>query len=438
VARLLARRDIRLRAFGADFCIQREKDQMTLVNEAPLDQIDMSDPDLYVNGPPHEIFARLRAEAPVHWSPTGSEIEGEAPDGFWSISRYEHVVPINRDFETFSSARRSFTIRDGAAFPVDVEHSMFLGMDPPEHDHHRKIVRKVFNPKVVAAREEALRRSVKELIDGAIEQREFDLVQLVKLVPLTVTADLLGIPAEDQEKLFHWTNQFANFDDSLFRTDPEGGMKTVMEMGMYVLGLVEQRRKDPQEDLLSKLIGAEVDGEQLNDVELVADFILLMGAGVETTRNALAGGMVLLDEHRDERQKLIDDPTLVPTAADEILRYHSPFMHMARTATKDTEVGGVTIKEGEKAVLWYVSANRDEAANPDPDRFDVSREDVRQVAFGGGGIHQCLGSHLVRLELKVFFEEVLRRIPDYEISGPVRRVRSNFLHAFVEVPMSVG
>jgi cytochrome P450 len=409
---------------------------MTVASQTPLDQIDMSDPDLYVDGPPHELFARLRAEAPLHWSPSGSELLDSDPQGFWSLSRYDDVVRVNRDFETFSSARRSFTIRDGAAFPIEVERAMFLGMDPPDHTKHRKIIRSVFTPKVVAAREEPIRRLVNRLIDGVIERGECDLMDLVRRLPLSVTAELLGIPEEDHQNMYDWTNQFSSFDDVQFRKDPEGGMKAAMNMGMYVAGLAEKRRAEPQDDLLSRLIVAEEDGERLNDAELVADFILLVGGGIETTRNALVGSLVLLDQYRDERQRLLDDPSLAPNAAEEVLRYHSPFMHMARTAARDVELGGTKVEEGQKLVMWYVSANRDESANPDPDRFDIGRADIKQVALGGGGPHQCLGAHLARLELTVFLQEVMRRLPDYQVSGPVRRLRSNFIHGFVEAPIA--
>lgn len=413
---------------------------MSTTAETSLDQIDVSDPDLFVGGAPYDLFKRLRHEDPVHWNPRGAvaaeDATGTDHDGFWSVTRFEDLVKVKKDSETFSSARRSFTIRDGASMSREFEKAMFLGMDPPEHTKHRMIVQRVFTPRAISTREDDIRAIVCELLDGVAEQGECDLVDVVKDLPTTVTAEMLGVPLSDREKLLEWTNQFVAADDEQIRKDPEGAMKTLGEMAQYLVALVQDRRETPRDDLLSKLVQAEWEGHRLTDQELVADFVLIMGGGVETTRNSAAAGVLLFDENPDERRKLLEDPSLLDGAVEEILRYHAPFMNMCRTATRDTEIAGVPIKEGHKVALWYLSANRDEAANPDPDRFDISRPDRQHVAFGGGGRHHCLGAQLARLELKIFFEELFKRIPDMAVSGPVMRLRSNFIQGFLTMPVT--
>jgi cytochrome P450 len=407
---------------------------MTATAGPSLQSIDFSDLALFDDGPPHDLFARVRAQGGMHWSEGGPN-----GDGFWSLMGYDEIVTVSKDWQTYSSALRSFTIGDGMTMPREFEQAMFLGMDPPAHNKHRNIVGKVFTPHMVARQADEIRRLVDEAIDGVIESGECDLVEdLSKDLPLSVMADMLGVPREDRERLFHWTAQFAEYDEASVRDSAlgEAAMKTIVEMGAYLYELVTDRRANPRDDLLTRLIEAEVNGERLNDQEVIADFILLMGGGVETTRNTIAGGMLLLMDHPDERRKLLEDPGLLPVAVEEMLRYHSPFMNMSRTATRDVELAGAEIREGQKVVLWYIAGNRDERANRDPDSFDVSRENIKQLAFGGGGRHHCIGLQLARLELKIFFEEALKRLPEMELTGDPTRLRSNFLHGFLAVPVS--
>jgi cytochrome P450 len=403
---------------------------MTPTAQLSLDKIDFSDLDLFDEGPPHDLFARVRAEGGMHWTEGGPN-----GDGFWSVMSYNELVKATKDWQTFSSARRSFTIADGMTMPREFERAMFLSMDPPEHNKHRDIVKKVFTPQMVARQADEIRRLVVDAIGGVVERGECDLVELVMDLPLSVMADMLGVPRADRERLLHWTAQFAEYDEATVRDDPEGPLKAIAEMGTYLFELVTDRRANPRDDLLSRLIAADADGQTLNDAEVIADFILLMGGGVETTRNAAVGGLLLLHEHPDERRKLLDDPALIPNAVEEILRYHSPFTTMSRTATTDTELAGAQIGEGQKVVLWYASANRDATANPDPDRFDVSRSEIKHVAFGGGGRHHCIGLQLARLELKIFFAEALRRLPQIAPAAPPKRLRSNFIHGFISAPV---
>lgn len=404
---------------------------MAVTADLQLENLDLSDPDVFHAGPPHEIFARLRDEQPFHWCP-----EGVNGDGFLSVTRYDDIATINRDWETYSSARRSITIRDSAIMPREFETSMFLMMDPPEHDRHRNVVQKVFTPRAVAERMDAIRTVVDGLIDTVIEQGECDIAGIAKDLPLIIMAELLGVPRDERSKLFKWTMTFAGFDDSNMRDDPDGALTAMGEMGMYLFGLVQQRKANLTDDLLSRLIEAEFEGQGLEDHEVAGSFALLMGAGSETSGNTALGGLVLLMENPGERQKLIDDPALIPGAVEEILRFHSPLLHQARTATTDVQLGPHLLREGQKVAMWYASGNHDPAANPDPTRFDVTRESVQHQAFGGGGRHMCMGNRLARLELALFFEQILRRMPDMEIASPYRRMRSNLIHGFTSVPVA--
>jgi cytochrome P450 len=368
----------------------------------------------------------MRAQAPVHRNPPSGD-----QDGFWSLTAYEDIVAVNKDWERFSSERRGSFLVEGGIVPKDFQKLLFNMMDPPGHDRHRGILQKVFTARAVAEREQDVRRVVNALIDAVIERGECDFVTNIAVeLPLTVTANMLGVPHEDRAKLFHWTNQLADTSVTL-----EDKMQTIGEIGGYLVAFISALREHPTDDLLSQLVHAELDGERLNDAELMAHFIQLMNGGNETTRNAFAGGMLALIEHPLERVKLLDEPDLIPGAVEEILRWHTPIMHQARTATRDLVLGGVRIAENDKVVLWYPSANRDPALNHDPDRFDVARPRAKHMSFGAGR-HFCLGNQLARLELKVCIEETLRRLPALELAGPVVKKPNNSFHWMVSMPVS--
>jgi cytochrome P450 len=394
--------------------------------DGPLDQLDLNDPRLFADGPPHALFARMRAEAPVLWNRPCA-----INDGFWSVTCYADEVAVANDWKTFSSARRGIFLQEEGILPKEFTSFLFSMMDPPDHDKHRAILNKVFTPRAVAAREPDIRGVITGLLDEVIERGECDFVTDIAVqFPLVVTANSLGVPPSDRGKLFDWTNKMA--DVSL---PPEQGLVMMQEMAGYLLGLINERRERPTDDLLSRLIEAEVDGLKLNDIEIVAHFAQLMAGGNETTRNAFAGGLLALMEHPDQRRLLLDDPVLIGGAVEEILRWHTPIMHNVRTATRDTEVHGVRIEEGQRLGLWHVAANRDPAAIADPDVFDVRRAGVKQLAFGGGR-HFCLGNQLARLELRVAFEETLRRMPDATAAGPAQRFANNTFHWMTSLPVS--
>jgi cytochrome P450 len=399
---------------------------MSITADLRLEDVDLNDPELFADGPPHELFARMRAEAPVLWNrPT------DIDDGFWSVTGYADEVAVINDWKTFSSARRGIFLQEEGILPKEFTSFLFSMMDPPDHDKHRAILNKVFTPRAVAARDDDIRAVITRLLDEVIERGECDFVREVAVeFPLAVTANMLGVPHSDRGKLFDWTNKMA--DVSL---PPEQGLVMMQEMSGYLLELINSRRERPTDDLLSRLIQAEVDGQRLNDIEIVVHFAQLMAGGNETTRNAFAGGLLALMDNPDQRRLLLDDPALIGGAVEEILRWHTPIMHNVRTATCDTEVHGVPIHEGQRLGLWHVAANRDPEAVPDPDVFDVRRTGVKHMSFSGGR-HFCLGNQLARLELRICLTETLRRMPDMAPAGPVERFPNNTFHWMASMPVA--
>jgi cytochrome P450 len=399
---------------------------MAATTDLELDAIDLHDPSAFADGPPDELFAFMRAHAPVHRNPASG-----GHDGFWSLTAYEDIVTVNKDWQSFSSERRGSFIVEGGIVPKEFEHLVLPMMDPPAHDRHRGIIQKVFTARAVAAREPDVRRTVNDLIDAVIERGECDFVaDIASELPLIVTANMLGVPHEDRAQLFHWTNQLA---DTSLSADQK--MQTMIEVGTYLAGFIPALREHPTDGMLSLLVHAELEGERLNDAELIAHFVQLMNGGNETTRNAFAGGTMALIQYPDERAKLLADPTLIPGAVEEILRWHTPIMHQARTAVRDLELGGQSIAENDKLVLWYPSANRDPALNQDPDRFDVTRARPKHMSFGAGR-HFCVGNQLARLELRICLEETLRRLPELMLAGPVVKKPNNSFHWMVAMPVS--
>jgi linalool 8-monooxygenase len=399
----------------------------TEITDINLQNVDLLDPELYADGPPHEVFARMRAEAPVHWSdlPDG--------DGFWSITKAEDIAAISKDSATFSSNRNGVFISEELPLPVDVVRAVLLGKDPPEHTKYRMIVQKVLTPRMVNQLEDNIRARVIRLLDAVCEKGECDVVADISVeLPLQTIAELLGVPQEDRMQLFEWTNQIEEATQG--KAD---GMQAFGEIAGYLVGLITKRREQPADDLITALINAEVDGEQLNDLEMTAFFAILMFAGNDTTRNTSSGGVLALIENPDQYAKLRQDPTLIPNAVEEILRWVTPVMWFRRTPTTDVEIRGVPIKEGAKVVIWYASGSRDEAVVEDPMRFDVTRPKVDHQAFGGGGRHFCIGSALARLQLRILFEELTQRVPGMELAGPVQRAHSNWVNGLTSLPVKL-
>jgi cytochrome P450 len=397
--------------------------------DVDLSTVDLTDLSYFEDGPPYELFARMRAEAKPQWN----ALTGDEP-GFWSFTRAADIQAISRDPATFSSARGGVFATSQGAVPHEVLAEVILGMDPPRHTKHRNVVQAVFTPKMIRQKEENIRATVTTLIDDVIEKGECDFVEDIAVeLPLRVIADMLGVPQDDRRQLFEWTNTLSR---AAATADPQVGMSALLEIGGYMSGITARRKANPGEDLVSRMLTAEVDGETLTESEATFFFALLMFAGNDTTRNTASGGMRALIENGGERGKLVSNAEAIPNAVEEMLRWVTPVIYFTRVAQCDTEVGGHPIREGERVAMWYSAGSRDPALNDDPERFDVSRQKSPHLAFGGGGAHFCLGNGLARLELRVLFEELMRRVPDMQFAGPITRLTSNFSNELTSMPVT--
>jgi cholest-4-en-3-one 26-monooxygenase len=393
----------------------------------PAPEFDLYSPDTWRNGVPHEALTWLRREDPVHFHK-----EPEGP-GYWAITRHADIIRISKDPRTFSSWLGATNIEDRETHDLAITRTLMVNMDPPHHGKYRRLVRSGFTPQRVATLEPHVRELAAEIIEKVASKGECDFVtEIAAELPLLVIAELMGVPIEDRHRIFDLTNRLIGFDDPEFQTSMEDGRIAAAEMWAYAQELGDLRRESPRDDLISTLVHAEVDGEGLSHQQFNNFFLLLAVAGNETTRNLMAGGMLTLMEHPDQRQRLLDDPGLIPTAVEELLRWVSPLIYFRRTATRDVELRGKKISEGEKVALYYTSANRDEEVFDEPFTFDVGRGDNHHLAFGIGE-HVCVGAHLARLEARVMFEELLRRLPDMELAAPVKRLRSNFINGIKEM-----
>jgi len=397
-----------------------------------IDTIDLTDQDVFVEGVPHDWFATLRREAPVYWHP-----EPDGGPGFWCVTRYPDVVTVNRDNQTFSSARGAVFMWDLEPDQLEQQRLMMLNMDPPMHTRYRRLVNKGFTPRMMTELEATVRERTRSILDKVTPRGTCDFVTDVAAeLPLQVIADLLGVPQDDRHKMFDWSNRMVGSEDPEYAVSAEEAQLASMELFAYAAQLAEMKRADPGNDLISVLSEAEVDGERLSQLEIDLFFMLLTVAGNETTRNQISHGMLAFLEHPDELARLRERPELLSSAIEEMLRYASPVMHFRRTATQDLTLGDTAIAEGDKVVIWYASANRDESVFDDPMRFDISRSPNEHVAFGGGGPHFCLGANLARLEIRVMFEELLPRWSDLALAGEPQRLRSNFINGIKHLPLS--
>ncbi len=394
--------------------------------------VDVFSPDTYLAGVPHESWQKLRAECPVYF-------QDEPHGGYWAITRHEDVVRISKDPGTFSSWRGGTNIEDYEQQDLDNIRMLMVNMDPPQHRKFRNLVRTGFTPRMVRAMEPKVRERVNAILVRATalaaEKGTIDFVREVAAeLPLQVIADLIGVPQEDRGMLFDWSNRLIGFDDPEFQTTIEDARMAAMEVWMYANTLAESRAGERGDDLVRVLMNAEIDGEKLTEMEFDSFFLLLAVAGNETTRNAISGGMLALLDNPDQYAKLREDPDLMTTGTEEIVRWVTPVMYFRRTATRDVEIRGQLIKENEKICMIYPSANRDEAIFDDPFTFDLARSPNDHLAFGVGE-HFCLGASLARLEIKVMFEELAKRYKSVELAGDVRRLRSNFINGYKEIPV---
>ncbi|MFN7954871.1 MAG: cytochrome P450 [bacterium] len=394
--------------------------------------LDLYDCDQYVVSPPHEKLKKLREHAPVYWNPAG----GRGAPGFWALTRYDDVVHVSTHPNLFSSWLGGTNIEDYDEEDLPAMRAMMLTMDPPDHSRYRRIISRGFTPRMTKELEPNIRRVTRELVDKVAKKGKCDFVaDLAVELPLQVIAELLGVPLADRQKLFDWSNCMIGFDDPEFRTSMEQGRMVAMEIWGYANELIEQRQNQPGTDLISVVMNGEVDGERISVAEMDAFFLLLTVAGNETTRNLISGAMHALFQHPDQLERLYADPSLMPTAVEEFLRWVTPVMYFRRTLTEDTEIRGVPILKGEKVAMYHLSANFDEAVFPDPFKFDVARQPNEHLTFGIGE-HYCMGAHLARLEIQIFFEEVLGRLKNLKLESEPRRLRSNFINGVKEMQVS--
>ncbi|MBX7433995.1 cytochrome P450 [Mycobacterium sp. Y57] len=388
--------------------------------------VDLTDPATYAAGMPHDAFRELRRRAPVAWHP-----HGDGP-GIWVLTRHADVVAVSRDSVTWSSQAT------GVFFDVPTPEDAYqlglimLTMDPPRHTALRSLVSKGFTPRQVARLDGHLADMARTIVDDVIERGECDFVtDVAGALPSYVIAELLGIPLEDGRRLYRLTE---TMNSGVVNSDDV--RRAQLEMFEYATALAARKRAEPGDDIATSLLHAEVDGQRLTDLEFNLFFLLLINAGGDTTRNLVAAGTLALIEHPDQRARLLADPSLMPTAIEEMLRYVSPVTVFARTATRDTELHGVPIGAGERVAMFYPSANRDEAVFDDPDRLDIGRDPNPHLAFGGGGTHFCLGANLARKEAAAIFPEVLTRMAELRPAAPVERVRSSLMNGIHAMPVT--
>ena len=394
-----------------------------------LADVDLANLDTFVERVPHDMFDVLREEEPLYFHP---EADGS---GFWCIVRYPDLQQVSHDWPDYSS-EWGITLYEADHSELAQQQMMMLMMDPPKHTKLRLLVNKGFTPRMVGRLHDRIRGIAVDIVEQAKARGRCDfVVDVAAELPLQVIAEMMGVPHEDRHKVFEWSNRMIGSEDPEYAVAAEDVMNAATEMFAYANNLAETKRANPSDDIVSTLLGAEVEGERLTDLEFDVFFELLAVAGNETTRNLISHGMLALLEHPDQLELLRSDPSLLPSAVDEMLRYASPVMYMRRTARSDVELHGKTIKEGDKVALWYIAANHDPAVFEDPHRFDIRRSPNEYLAFGGGGPHFCLGSHLAKLEITVMFEELIARLPFIELDGPVERLRSNFINGIKHMPL---
>jgi cytochrome P450 len=402
-----------------------------------LEETLVTEREQWQDGPPHELFAELRGKCPVHWTSKITEYPQEA--GFWSVTTAEDVHAVSRDWETYSSAT-GFTALTDAILPLELSQAMFIGMDPPKHDRLKSLFQRGFTPKRINEHEPAIREITQRVLDRLEGRESCDLVtDLAQPVVARVIGSFMGTAPEDDAIWARLMNTTLGAGDP--DLNPEG-VQTVMERDVPEIfarcaALIAERRERPTEDLMSVLVHADIDGERLEEHEIVMGFFLLVAAGNDSTKATYCSGMRALLEDPEQRQLLLDDPSLVPDAVEEALRMFPAFAHFRRTATRDVELNGAQIKEGDKVVMWYASSNRDETRYADPDRFDLRRKAEHQ-AFGAGGRHFCLGTALARLELRILIEETLARYPKMEIAGRPLFAESPFINQLKTLPVRLN
>jgi cholest-4-en-3-one 26-monooxygenase len=411
-----------------------------------LADIHLTDPAAFAQGVPHHWFTYLRTHAPVCW------IDEPDGPGFWAVTSHPDCTTVNRDYAHFSSSARATFIWELPPDDLATQQMLMLNMDPPLHTRYRRLINKGFTPRMVASLHAQIHRTADLIIDSVIEHGHADFVtDIAAQLPLTVIADLLGVPPQDRIRMFDWSNQMVGNADPEYQLPgtPTGGptiptdstiataaAQASFELYAYASQLFALKAANPQADLMSVLTQVDIAGERLSPLELELFFLLLTVAGNETTRNLIAGAASAFFDHPDQWQLLRANPSQLPSAVEEMLRYVSPVMNFRRQSTTPFVLGGQTIEADQKVVFFHVSANRDEAVFVDPQRFDITRTPNPHIAFGAGGPHFCLGANLARLEISVMFEHLLARLPDLAPAGPAAHLSSQFINGIKHLPVS--
>lgn len=403
-----------------------------------LEDVDLTDHARFAERAPHEMFEVLRREDPVHWQ---EERDGR---GFWAITRHADITAASKGWRSFSSERGGTSLQDLEPDELEARKSM-LDMDPPPHNKLRAIVNRDFTPRAVAVFADRIRELFDGVLDDALEKGEVEFVaEVAAELPMRVFAEMLGAPQSDHRYLVELGDRLLGQDDPEYAIDPEVAKANrhlpfsnpaALEMFEYGRKLAEERRENPRDDIVTKLVEAEVDGRPLSGHEFDVYFLLLAVAGNETTRHSISQGVLALIENPDQLERLREDPALLPLAAGEVLRWATPVHHFRRTATRDVEFGGKQIKENDKLALWYISGNFDEEVFDRPYQFDVGRDPNPEMTFGPGGPHFCIGAHLARLEIEIVFTEMVDRVAKFELTGQPQRLQSNFFNGIKRMPL---
>ena len=399
------------------------------------DGYDFTDPDIYANGVPYEHFAELRRTAPIWWNAQSDHCGGFKDGGFWAVTRHADVREISRRSDVFSSWEKGAIIRFGQEMPpdrIEMLRLIMLNQDPPQHTKVRGIVSRGFTPKSISSLREALRDRAERIVTEALSSGSGDFVTDVACeLPLQAIAELLGVPQEDRRKIFDWSNQMIAYDDAEYEIEPD--VASAQLLG-YAWNMAEQRRACPMDDIVTKLVQADVDGESLGSDQFGFFVLLLAVAGNETTRNAITHGMAAFLDHPEQWERFKAERT--STAADEIVRWATPVVAFQRTAKQDVELGGVLVKEGQRVGMYYSSANFDPEVFEDPHAFDIGRDPNPHLGFGGSGTHYCLGANLARLEIELIFNAIADRMPDIRKLAEPERLRSGWLNGIKHFPVA--
>ncbi|WP_101759360.1 cytochrome P450 [Oceanicoccus sp. KOV_DT_Chl] len=393
--------------------------------------IDLVDPDIYREGVPNHFLKELRAEAPLAWYDDKS-----TGVGFWAVTKHEDLDYISKHPLIFSSAEKTCLMREMNEEAVAMQRLMMINMDPPDHLQNRRIVNKAFIPKVIESKLANIKDISKEIVDKVAAKGECEFVTEVATdLPLIVICELMGVKKEDRQMIFDCTNTMVFADDPDMSTSEEDGQMAAAQIYTYGMQLLAEHRENPTDSLTGILVDS-VDGEGLSEDEFCSFFLILLVAGNETTRTVTVNGMRLLMEHPEQLQAIAADMSLLPNAVEEMLRHQPAVIQFRRTVMEDVVVSGQQLKKGDKVIMFYPSANRDEALFDEGDAFDIYRNNADQHRSFGIGEHFCLGSHLARLELRVIFEEVISRMKNPKFAAPVKRLRSNFINGIKEMKIT--